>query len=1349
MANKITIRRVGGILPALSLVVLVLLATVITWLSTAGLPGAALRRIEAAAAKQGLYLHIDLLKLSPASGLAVRARGVTLFASQGDTQPLATVERMTLGISAGALLRGHLQPTMAEFWNLDAALPTDGEAPLRIENATFSSSIRQGRFVRLTAASARVEGIPVTVRGAFLLPEELLNLGTDTDTKVAAEPPPAPLNLAALLHPWQKQAGVVQRAIAAQQWTKKDCPSVELQLEALRNTQLSARITIPRYDEGQFHFRDAALDVACQNNAVIINKAQFRTVEPNSEVTLQGGYDLSARHLSLHLDSTAALTRMVEAVKLPELDMDAIRPWLQRFHHPDDDPPRISLRGDVYFEENFSLQALSVLGQISQEDFRYGDTEIDKLELSFFYKDGTFNIDRLQLAFPTGSLTASASASDETGKGKARLSADLDIPQLLRFASEFTPEPLVLPEGLELTGNLQLEAGAELDMPAFIAGSTELGQFLPTIHRLELGVGIDKASHHGCSLERPRLSININHLHKDENELLPRALEQAQFSLRADALHFPQQEGEASPCFQDAELKLELNNLSMEREQGAETSGEAPAASLTPLIESAHGVLKLGTLKLPGFSAKAVEVELVDAANIRPLAKDWRQLLQQGMLRLNTGAMHAEETLLGALDSKLELDAEGHLDITAILDREGNRLHLDLHPQLTDDGLLELEQVALELPAAGFAPLLDLAGISLTQIRLPDTLFLAGNACIDTRSGHLRTAECTLNIPCLIRTPGDGVAAFKGKEIPLTLHLEAQANGREGGHIAFHGGLLLTHRNDERKGEPGTIQLSFRGDTASHVHLEGTNTMDVGIVDQLIDLRSAHSIMRDFHTHAASRTDVDIRAVDVNWAGPLCVTASCDAHIRHIGYQLGAYVDEKDTSGKRIGKETLRTDFGKDPFRHVEKAEAHVDVIYRENARGEQEACSVAIRNADITYDNRPWLASQGIKGGTPSSRLRGDAIIIDIQDSFVELKNVRGLAYPSYAIGAYYDDLPGFLDILEFKQPVQLETEHCLFPIYHDCPHDMSGCIRVLADEAGFRFLGTTFPLTSFSGFIWFKKGAVCLDRLNAACWEGALNAALVIDYSGKRTGFDGYASLRNLNLKPLAAAYGSKQQPALCNGDIRFRTPTPDIRDLEAYGNVHIMDGDLMNLTIFRPVGALITDLPGNLAALERITLHREENKPGWLDSQVTKLFKTTGDAVTSGGEIVSHATNNLPFANHFLRYDLQEVHSRFTIGNGHLVTEGMKALGYNLNIDMQMDADLEKLTLNGDLWPKISSVPTILLSPITFLSRFIIDIHLFGPLDDIQWEFRLNQKIKSSNAPASVTDEAADNGLKPRCP
>ena len=79
-------------------------------------------------------------------------------------------------------------------------------------------------------------------------------------------------------------------------------------------------------------------------------------------------------------------------------------------------------------------------------------------------------------------------------------------------------------------------------------------------------------------------------------------------------------------------------------------------------------------------------------------------------------------------------------------------------------------------------------------------------------------------------------------------------------------------------------------------------------------------------------------------------------------------------------------------------------------------------------------------------------------------------------------------------------------------------------------------------------------------------------------------------------------------------------------------------------------------------------------------------------------------------------------------------MKAQGYNLNVDMKLAIDLETLYIEGNLWPKITSLPTVILSPITFLSDFMIDILIFGEIDDLNWKLGLDRNLKGEAPSAS---------------
>ncbi len=1331
MARKITIRRVGGFLPAICLVALILLVSVFVWLSTAGLPQSVLRGIEAEAAKEGIYLHIGKLRLAPSAGLALRAHGVALYAAPGDSEPLARVHKATLGISVMALLQGDISPHMVQVYGAEATLPCSapGEA-LRLADGNFSATIHGKELVRLTSASLKLAGIPLRLRGSFHLPQD--EPPTEQSTEQSQ-----PLDLAARLRAYQAEIDSIHRCITRQRWEPGSTPTIELGIEDARGLRLTAHADLPRFDYEQFHLRDAVLDLAYHQGSITINAMNFKTVEPDSTVSLQGGYDIANNRVSFSLESTAALARMAEA-----FDLGGANEWLARYRHEDDSPPTITLRGDVSLEEDYSPKSITVRGRLQQEEFRYGGTQVDKLGLSFFYRDGNFNIDQLSLHFPQGTLNIAASASGTAGEGRARVAVDMEIPLLLGIINEFTGEDITLPAGLSLQGRLRFSAEALLDMPVFEAGQTDWRHYVPSLHGLALKLGIDQAGHMGCELETPELTLTLQGISHDAN-LIPERVEKAELQFSAASATIPLGEGKPPLALGDAGLALQLTGL----------LGNADTLTL----DGANGSLKLGSLILNDLRAEDIELAIDELRQLRPLETNWRRMLQQASLRLSTGMLHSDNTLLGTLDSALALDADGHVDLGLTLEREGDKIELDLHPELREDGLLVLDNLALEVPVAAFEPLLALAGIAdIPHIRLPESISLAGNAAIDTEKGLLRRADAHLRIPHMVRTPGSLCPPLQGKEIPVALEATLHALGRDDGYIGMQGGITLTHKaGTPTKADNREMQLSYSADTDGHIHLSGTNSIDVSTLDALIDNEDAHMILRDFRTDERTRTRSVIRSASIDLSRGLDMRADCEVDVDNFEFQLGAVEVLKDAQGKPTGREKLRSDFGPNPFARLNNVTGRVQVHRRkdwhdEQGRPQPDISLITITDADIDYDNRPWMKRRKIKDGPASSRLQGKKILIDVEHSFVEIFDVAGKVYPTYALGAFYDDLHEYMKMAHLPRPASIEAEHCLFPIYSDCTREMAGCIRMMAREAEFSFIGTTFPLRNFSGFIWLRDDSVYLDRLNAACWEGALNAAVNIDYGGKHTSFDGYATVQNMNLRPIAASYGSKQENALCNGQIRFRAASPEIEDVEAYGDVHIVNGDLMSLSIFRPVGELITDLPGYFTQLEQEASKATNRTPGWVSRQASALFRTAGKLVDSVGDQIGHATNNIPFANHFLRYDLQEVHGQFLIDRGWLRTRDFKALGYNLNVSMRLAINLDSLEIQGNIWPKISSVPTIILSPLTFLSKFVVDINIYGTVEDLKWRFGLDKRLQYAEAPdSSATDKPADTQFKPRRP
>ena len=411
MAGRITIRRVGSVLPTVCLLIFLIVSLTVVWLSTQGFPERVVRYVEEKSAEKGVYLKLEAVKLDPARGLAIRVDGAQLFAQAGDEQPLARARHVAAGVSAAHLLVGEVRPSFFDLIGGEVRVPVAGEEGEALEVRDLVLSAHSGRdgMIQVTSGKLNLQGIPVIVRGS--LNPELLTREQTSDEK---------LDLAALLEEQTELAGEIYAAIEQQHWNGQDMPSLDVRIDFQEEFRIAARASVPRYDVGQFHFRQAAADFVYNKKILTVNSLRFRTIDPEASASLQGAYDTAGRRLSFNMESNAALLRMVR-----HAGNESVHAYLSKFHHSDEHLPHVRLTGDIEFEENFSLKTAKVRGFLEQEQLMVGSSKVDELELSFFYDNGNFNIDKLELRLPDGVLQALASAQD--GEGQAQIAADLPV----------------------------------------------------------------------------------------------------------------------------------------------------------------------------------------------------------------------------------------------------------------------------------------------------------------------------------------------------------------------------------------------------------------------------------------------------------------------------------------------------------------------------------------------------------------------------------------------------------------------------------------------------------------------------------------------------------------------------------------------------------------------------------------------------------------------------------------------------------------------------------------------------------------------------------------------------------
>lgn len=1360
MKRKLTIRRVGNHIPTITLVGFLFLCITLAWLSFVGLPGSLLRKIEQAAANEGIYLQLASLHLEPSRGLAVRADNIVLYPDKEVSAALLKAKSITIGLSFSELFKGKLAPGLVELKNARANLPVTNapDAKLKLRNINLTARTDSSGNLNISTAALHLHGIVIRMSGEitdyrrFFAPASTVG---DAQTS-------QPINIPALLEQYAPYTDKAYQIIENQKWTAQEAP--EVRLDIVYREKLTAIISgeIPRYDFDIFHIRNTRLNLSYKDDTITINNLAFDTIDPPSTVSLQAAFARESRELGFNFESDASLIPMLTQALGDDAGI------LKKITHKAEHAPHISLTGSVSFGEDYTLSKVRLNGELVQKQLLIGERILDQLKLVFYYNDGNFNINQLELNFGNNHLSLNAAANN--GMGTAELRADLHIEQTLALVNEFTPEPISIPEQYTVGERLKLRASAALTTPDFKAGKKEWQHFTPNIHNLDIEISLNHLQTKDIELTAPALHLQLAGLTQTEHKV-PTGADKLAITLTADevtaadynvhkpaikiaaeqisytddilnigslaftpaASHSLSQLTIAGLCIRDAGLQTTISELKWEDNllTIGEVSGNLSVATLT------HGDIQLGQ----------VELNLAQVRELTLPAAPPVHLFAGADLTASVGEITYEGRRMGNLKSEISV-AEGRtgkinmaLFIPSTDGKDTAENTLAANVDWTNTSRIKINDIELKTLPASFDGILEHFKIDIPQIRLPNTLSATGSLICDTESGKAEDVKIKLIIPELIRKPLR-VKAFAGEEINIGLTADITMNPSAGEGYDYDADLHITHGSNEFTGQ-------INGSTEGKLHVTGSNTIRADVIDRLIDSQTAHAIIRDFRFRDNSRNIVTAIDVTVDYSNGLSVDTYCNAELVNVGYQLA--VIEEDAAGN----EKLRTDLGKNPYTIAEHATCYVRTKVRydvlKNGKPTKDECAVTIGNITMNYNNSEWLRRQDFTalGYTPqqiadirkrhkTTTLLGDAVIIDVENSFVELVNVRGCVYPSYSLGMFYAPLHEFLGDIVMPHPADIETKSCVFPIYSDCKRPMSGSISAASKtKCGFRFLGTTIPLHNFSGFIHLTDDYVLLDKMNAASWEGVLDAVVKIGFRGKRTSFDGMINARNMNLKSILASYNTEFKPALCNGFLRFRAPSPDLNDIQGYGEVHVENGDLMGFTLFQPIGDLVTDLPAKLLMLETAAKNETIKQD---TGYISKVFSGTGDMISS----IGNKAKIIPGYNHIFAYDIQDAFAKFVIADGKLRAYDMKALGYNLNVDMKLSIDLETLYIRGNLWPKITSLPTVILSPLTFLSDFMIDILIFGEIDDLNWKFGLDRNLKGE--PPSVSSKKGDKKYKP---
>ncbi len=1308
MAKKLTIRRVGGLLPTICLVVLLVIFLVFTWLGVVGIPRFALEKLEDLASENGVELRIGSASLDYRRGAGIRFKDLSICdSSDGEKDALICLPEADISVELRSLLAGEISPQYIRLKDAVVKIPLeDGHEHMPITEIQLTINQASNSMVRLSEASMRIDGIPVNISGYLNVERvrELLLKKPDEHSSTQEKDFQIGKTLAKL-SPYAKQ---LRSYIQSQGWTAAEYPRMELDFEVSDSFHGTLRANAPAIRHKQYRFRDAHIELSYADEVLRLNKLSAHSILPDGYLSLQGEYQIDKNKLSFKINSDLpALYFAREFFSPDDLALLAQLPTLKRSSNV------LKLKGELDLNKDNLVDSLVLSGQIEQENIAFSSTSIKKLDVSFYYDSNSFTIDQFKITLPHGELSAQAFL--KSGYGQANLSVDLPSEDIIALTRGISPTALSdeLLESLRLSGNIKLEVQADISTPDFIPGKSPLIHFLPDLRDTQLQLSISQLSYQegdrhyeasGASID-----IKLKGLNGVQGER-PDHINSTQLSLRADKLR-TSSEGET----------LELENfvteiLSEDISWGKDSELDSLILGKSSLFSFAQSVRTLDV------AAEHVNLNLSNALNIRPFTKD-QDYITSGALELQTTRPSALGHSVDKLDVNLTLadgsDLSGGLRVTC---DEAKDDHLSFSLSWKGWQNLTISDIACKLSSDQIVNLLPEGagskyGIDLTgEILVKDaSLFLhTENGQVELQSGQFAVEATGLK-----RTPVD-IPALRQRAQDIDLLAAGSFLRDDAGDYSYElDELLIKHHSGEFRAE-------LEGNTHGHIRLRGSNTIGLQYINALIGSYDAHTIIRDFKLGAQSQFKLTNIDATIDYTQGINIQASTDVHLMNVGFAIGAIIEDGATNGR----ERLNTSIHPDPFTYTREVQAQVVIDVRDKAHDKDDkqlpdSQRIIITNPIIVFDNAPWLKMNKISGVATDTELTGERVMIDILNDYIEIEGIQGELYPSYALGMFYSPLYDFLDELKLLHPVKMKVSKSEFPLVLDYKRPMYSTIEVSGAEGGFyRFAGIDIPIKQFTGFVKISDDFIELNRFNSFTWDGVADLNLRIGITGETSSLDGYVRAVNMNLEKIATSFDAELSPALCFADFRFRSPSTEVDDIEGYGQLKLRDGKLLELGIFSPIADLLKDLPGYA---DRYKNTLEKKDPSAMQDFFDSICSGLGICIQATGDALDSTMGKIPGINYLIHYGLRDADGDFTVKNGYVYTDNLIAVGSNMSVPFSGELNIDTLELRARLWPDLGSILNLALSPITSISEHIIDIELRGKVDDLKWRISAESPFK----------------------
>lgn len=445
-----------GLLPTLTLLVLALCAALVVWLDTAGLPSAACRALERELARNGVPVSVARIRVGVLSGLTLKIDDLQVRALiDGSERTICRAESVRVNFSLIRLLQGERDLNHVQIQDGEIGFPaaTDNARALHVDNIQLEASLNDAGIVLIEEARFTAQGMPFSLEGGFDARRLLAFSGKGASSGEFQD----------MVNAGREHVSRALTVFGRFTWLDREQPPVwHITLSQSESLSLGVRLELDAklVQYGQILASDIDLQTYFNGKEILIERLNVQTASPRGSFRLQGHCDLVTGSSALKLDSInvdllhyaellggrALLPSCVDLKSLPSLNLEAAC--------------------EVDFSQR-SVTNIKLLGQAKVDAFQVGAHQMNGASMNFSYqgaykdKEDRFYLDSLQVRAPQGTMTASVLR--EGGIVRTRLDSEWPPELILGLAGALSNRVLEIPQGIEIIGNMELNAEAELD----------------------------------------------------------------------------------------------------------------------------------------------------------------------------------------------------------------------------------------------------------------------------------------------------------------------------------------------------------------------------------------------------------------------------------------------------------------------------------------------------------------------------------------------------------------------------------------------------------------------------------------------------------------------------------------------------------------------------------------------------------------------------------------------------------------------------------------------------------------------------------------------------------------------